>query len=264
MRYWKHSDFVSEHLLQFLVGDRWEKAINGAAESGQLRTEWTREWVEGHKGQSMEEALSEFVDERLLRILRIKTVLRTGVGAEDKRPYQWLNELRSLCAAAPILRGGASTAAYASTAALNAMVHSLSESVRFDFDEGDNRKAFSLKDEAISLVLSVKGLFGDGSNDNSILVQIFEMNTLSFYRDTLSPFDVTMNLDGLRSKYRWTIPLTEGQPEPPLDGEWRPFLLRKYAVSFPPELVGKRGVFMVDCIASGRIECSLCNDCWLQ
>ena len=87
------------------------------------------------------------------------------------------------------------------------MVHSLSESVRFDFDEGDNRKAFSLKDEAISLVLSVKGLFGDGSNDNSILVQIFEMNTLSFYRDTLSPFDVTMNLDGLSSRYRWTIPL---------------------------------------------------------
>ena len=93
MRYSKHSDFVTEHLLHFLVGDRWETAMNGAAESGRLRTEWTREWVEGHKGQSMEEALSEFVDERLLRILRIKTVLRTGKGAEDKRPFQ--NESRN-------------------------------------------------------------------------------------------------------------------------------------------------------------------------
>lgn len=130
VRYSEHNDFLREHLLFLMEGDRWKEAVNGAAESGCIRTEWTREWIEGHKGQQMVEALSEFVDERLLRICEIKSALWSGKG--DKKPIEYIAEFRSLCDSAPILRASKSVAGYA--AAVELEVEESENLIGFDFD----------------------------------------------------------------------------------------------------------------------------------
>ncbi len=185
----------------------------------------------------MEDALCEFIDDRFLKILRLQYLIWNG--DDNKKPNEYMVELKKLVETAPIISElfcEESKAVYAE----NNIVYDLENKIMFDFDETSNKEEYSLNDDEIKLELNVKNLFKDGSKE--ILVQIFEMNTLSYYRDKMKEFDVTMNLDGLNSKYKYGIPV---------GSQLNPYQIRKYEVSFPPELVKKRGVYIVDCILSG-------------
>ena len=68
-----------------------------------------------------------------------------------------------------------------------------------------------------------------------------------YYIDKMKEFDITMNLDGLNSKYQMNIPIISKNGSVQLS----PYQIRKYSVSFPKQLLHKRGVYIVDCILSG-------------
>eukprot|EP01084_Bolivina_argentea_P128004 226334_1 len=70
------------------------------------------------------------------------------------------------------------------------------------------------------------------------------MNTLSYYRDKLKEFDIAMNLDGLISKYKYSISNNNNK-------QINKYEIKEYLVTFPQELLHKRGVYIVDCILNG-------------
>ena len=64
-----------------------------------------------------------------------------------------------------------------------------------------------------------------------------------------------MNLDGLNSKYQMNIPIISKNGSVQLS----PYQIRKYSVSFPKQLLHKRGVYIVDCILSGYQTQATCD-----
>ena len=78
------------------------------------------------------------------------------------------------------------------------------------------------------------------------MIQIFKMNTKSYYRDKLKEFDITMNLDGLTSKYKLKIPIKSHD-----NIILNKYQIKQYKTSFPSELLHKRGIYIIDCIFNG-------------
>ena len=62
--------------------------------------------------------------------------------------------------------------------------------------------------------------------------QIFEMNTLSYYIDKMQEFDITMNLDGLNSKFKYSIPIINNNNDDDVKSgnntQLNPYEIRKY------------------------------------
>eukprot|EP01083_Nonionella_stella_P096023 269721_1 len=229
--------FMHKYVLHYMDTKQWNTAMQNASNARRINSDWFNEWTENNQNRSIEDALMEFMDERYLKIIRLQHLLWNG--DRTKKPNEYMDELKALCESAPIIRNH--KAMYCRDPAKE-----MQEKIIFDFDRTKNKEKYSLKEDEINLALNVKNLFKDGSKE--ILVQIFEMNTLSYYRDKRTEFDITMNLDGLNSKYLHTIPIV-GDDEPYV--YLTPFEIRTYTVSFPKELLHKRGVYIIDCIFSG-------------
>ena len=177
--------------------------------------------------------MSEFIDDRFLKIAKLQNLLHAGNN--NKSTIEYLNELKDLIEKAPEPR-----AKYCNYD----IIEDLENEIIFDFDQQKNQKSFSINDEEITLHLNVKNLFEDGGQH--ILVQMFEMNTVSYYRDKLKQFDVRMNLDGLTSKYKLKIPIKSDENE-----MLNKYQIKQYKILFPQELLHKRGVYIIDCIFNG-------------
>ena len=150
-------------------------------------------------------------------------------GDNHKLAIDYLNKIKDLIEKSP-----QPTAKYCN----NDIIDKLENDIIFDFDKKKTKNKFSINDEDIEFHLNVKNLF-DG-NDEDILVQIFEMNTMSYYRDKLQEFDITeINLDGLTSKYTLKIPVKSNDKYNEMLNKYQ---IKKYIISFPSELLHKRGV----------------------
>jgi len=118
----------------------------------------------------------------------------------------------------------------------NAVIKELKERVELDFLP-TNSKRFH-PSELVELELDVK-------NVPTLIVKVFEINTINYYRDKLSDVPININLDGLvpheEKLYNYT--------EPPIRR-----IRRKFGF---PSLNNKRGVFVIDFIGNGKTSRAL-------
>ena len=126
--------------------------------------------------------------------------------------------------------------------------------IRFDFDKKKNEKVFSSNNDVINLYLKIKDLFNDNSKEIIVFWE-FQMSTKSYYyTDKFKEFDITMNLNGLISKYQITIPVKSTANE-----IINKYQTNGYKILLPSESLYKRGVYIVDYIFNGLQIRSLTN-----
>eukprot|EP01084_Bolivina_argentea_P216417 367673_1 len=233
MMYYDHdTDFklIEMFLIHLIENENvlWNELIT--IHSLRFKQKWLQQWINTNKGKTMVESFNQFVDVKYLKLLQLVVLLRRGKNI--KNTTQYMNELKQLIEYTP------PNTRYAS----QDIIYKLENEIIFDFDPNKNKETFSLQDNEINLYLNVKNLFNDSKD---ILISIFEMNTLSYYRNQLKEFDVTINLDGLHSKYSYSIPTTTDQQQV------NKYQIKQYVIKFPVELLHKRGVYIIDCILNG-------------
>jgi hypothetical protein len=103
---------------------------------------------------------------------------------------------------------------------------------RIDIDFAATNKSRFAANEAVQLDLFVK-------NVPNLLVKVFEVNTLNFYRTNQREVDTDINLDGLVANVEETHPYAE----PPL---------RRMSRHFEFPQLKKPGVYVIDFIGSGK------------
>jgi hypothetical protein len=103
---------------------------------------------------------------------------------------------------------------------------------RIDIDFAPTNKTSFAADEAVRLDLHVK-------NVPTLIVKVFEINTLNFYRTQRREVDTDINLDGLVANAE----NTHKYAEPPL---------RRLARRFEFPQLNKPGVYVIDFIGSGK------------
>lgn len=99
-----------------------------------------------------------------------------------------------------------------------------------------NRETFA-PDEVPHLNLFIK-------NVKKLIVRVFELNTLNYYRDQQRPVDININLDGL-------VPNDEREER------YDEIPLRRVLRSFEFPQIKKRGVYIVEFIGNGKINRTL-------
>jgi hypothetical protein len=99
-----------------------------------------------------------------------------------------------------------------------------------------NREVFA-PDEVPHIELFVK-------NVKKLIVRVFEINTLNYYRDQRKPIDIQINLDGLVPNYQ-------------SEEQYNEIPLRRVLRSFEFPQIKKRGVYIVEFIGNGRISRAL-------
>jgi hypothetical protein len=104
---------------------------------------------------------------------------------------------------------------------------------RVDMDFAFTNHEVFAPDEIPHLDLSIK-------NVKKLIVRVFEINTLNYYRDRLLPVDININLDGL-------VPNDEREER------YDEIPLRRVLRSFEFPQIKKRGVYIVEFIGNGRI-----------
>jgi hypothetical protein len=108
---------------------------------------------------------------------------------------------------------------------------------RVDLDFAFTNHEVFAPDEVPRLDLFIK-------NVKKLIVRVFEINTLNYYRDQQRPVDIKINLDGL-------VPNNEREEQ---FGE---IALRRVLRSFEFPQIKKRGVYIVEFIGNGRISRAL-------
>jgi len=106
----------------------------------------------------------------------------------------------------------------------------LRERVDIDFDYAN--KTLFAPDEPVKLALHVK-------NVSSLIVKVFEINTLNYYRENLRELDTGINLDGLVANHKQV----HEYKDPPL---------RRMPGEFPFPMLGRRGAYVVEFIGNGK------------
>ena len=82
-------------------------------------------------------------------------------------------------------------------------------------------------------------------NVNKLNVKVFEINTVSYYRDKQRAIATDMNLDGLDASFEWTLNNKEL-------GLKNAFHRKSIAIKLPSELTKKRGVYFLDLLSNGK------------
>jgi hypothetical protein len=108
---------------------------------------------------------------------------------------------------------------------------------RVDMDFAFTNRELFAPDEAPHLDLYVK-------NVKKLIVRVFEINTLNYYRDQQKPVDIQINLDGLVPNYE-------------KEEQYNEIPLRRVLRSFEFPQIKKRGVYIVEFIGNGRISRAL-------
>ena len=103
---------------------------------------------------------------------------------------------------------------------------------RIDLDLAWTNKAYFAADEAVTLKVDVK-------NVSKLIVKVYPINAMNYYRATLSPIGTDIDLDGLVANEETTY----NYPEPPL---------RRVARTFELASLKKPGVYIVEFIGNGR------------
>lgn len=167
-------------------------------------------------------------DERLLQSYLLE-FFREDKSFDEFRP--WLRDtfLQHLFAEAKIVNGlGDAEQWYALLPAEK--YRQLKDRVDIDFHP-TNRQYFSAE-EPVSLEVSIK-------NVPTLIVKVFQINTLNYHRENLKHINTDINLDGLIANEEQTYEYSE----PPLRRVTRRF-------TFPQ--LNKRGTYVVDLIGNGQ------------
>lgn len=167
-------------------------------------------------------------DEELVRAY-LKHFLLTADSPKEFEPF--INDiyLRHLYAETKIENGLGDEEQWASMLPAE-LFRQLKE--RIDIDFAATNKTNFAADEAVQLDLFVK-------NVPNLLVKVFEVNTLNFYRTNQHEVDTDINLDGLVANAEDTHPYAE----PPL---------RRMSRHFEFPQLKKPGVYVIDFIGSGK------------
>ena len=168
------------------------------------------------------------VDEELVRDY-LKHFLVTADSGKEFEPF--INDiyLRHLYAETKIENGLGDEEQWASLLPPE-LFRQLKE--RIDIDFAATNKSNFAADEAVQLDLFVK-------NVPNLLVKVFEVNTLNFYRAQQREVDTDINLDGLVANAEETRPYAE----PPL---------RRMSRHFEFPQLKKPGVYVIDFIGGGK------------
>eukprot|EP01084_Bolivina_argentea_P227923 385027_1 len=84
---------IDKYMTHYIENmNEWEKVMN--VNRLRFKSEWLIQWTEKNKGKTMEECMMEFVDERYLKIQRLKCLLNNGQNIKQTNEY--LNELKEL------------------------------------------------------------------------------------------------------------------------------------------------------------------------
>jgi len=103
---------------------------------------------------------------------------------------------------------------------------------RIDLEFAPFNHKFFNTDDPVTLYLNVK-------NIKKLIVKVFEINTLNYYRDIGKEVDAAINLDGLTST--WEQVFTYDEPQ-----------LRRVRRKFDLSQIDRPGVFVVEFIGSGK------------
>ena len=157
-------------------------------------------------------------------------LLRDAPNFDEFRPWVRDDFLRRIFAETKIVHGIGDPQQWASLISPEEY-RAIKERVDLDFAP-DNPPVF-LPDEPVRLKVFVK-------NVPTLIVKIYEINTLNYYRDTGRPLNLAINLDGLAPSF----PEKKFEFREPKD-------LRVERTFEFPELKG-RGVWVIDFIGEGR------------
>ena len=115
---------------------------------------------------------------------------------------------------------------------------------RVDIDFAPSNPEFFAADDGVSLELDLK-------NTNKLIVKVFEINTLNFYKKYKTEIDTDINLDGLTANHEKTYTY-----------EAAPALRSRKKFEFPE--LKDRGVYVIDFIAGGKSSRALIRKGRLQ
>lgn len=157
-------------------------------------------------------------------------LLRDAPNYDEFRPWLQDDFLRRVFAETKIVHGIGDPEQWAALIS-PAEFRAIKERVDLEFAP-DNPPVF-LPDQLVRLKMFVK-------NVSTLIVRIYEINTLNYYRDTGQPLNLAINLDGLAPSF----------PEKKFEFREPKDLRMERSFEFP-ELKG-RGVWVIDFIGEGR------------
>ena len=164
--------------------------------------------------------------------------------ADDYEAFsEYLNDeyLKRQFATTKILAGGGDVEKWASMLSPS-QYKALLERVDIDF-VASNPEFFSA-DASVSLELDLK-------NTNKLIVKVFEINTLNFYKKYKTEIDTDINLDGLTANHEKTYTYADA-----------PAIRSRKKFEFPE--LKDRGVYVIDFIAGGKSSRALIRKGRLQ
>ena len=156
--------------------------------------------------------ISEFCDKDRLKFISARGFLRYGNLESVNENIKYLHE----CGYYPV-------------------VDDLRDSRLIEFDKC-NRKYYKMKAQIV-LKVNVK-------NVESLTVNIFEINTKSYYRKNKQELQTDLNLDGFTASDEWVLDSSELK----LNNN---FHVNAIDIPFPEKYNNKRGIYFVDLIGSG-------------